>query len=520
MAFVVPQNKVNQLLAGANITLSPTNGIGVVTVASTGGGATGPTGPSGGPVGATGSTGATGSAGNTGATGSTGAQGIQGNIGATGSTGATGLTGATGPTGAAGTNGSIGATGSTGAQGIQGITGATGVQGATGPSASANLWSTFPSTQTVDFANYTLSNVDQLSNTSGTFTLAANNTTVNGNVTLTGPSVLKTNNIQPNGPTRTLLLANDSTSTAVNGFVSLSPSATVYIGNNDGGVFGKGGDLRFNSASGNYAVELTSRTSASGVGDPFNYLSLNPNGEIKLSGGVNGTPDIYGLTYTSGSGEATLYTREGITLNSAAGGSGSNAGKITFIGSNGFEFTTSTLTQNTVPVFFAPEPCYGTAVVNAGNTPVVSTGVALPIYDALVNNTSNASLSGLFNDIIAVPNGVYDVKWTLNVFHTDTVTNEFSLLTALYVTDNVTSVLQPGGCSTSKYYDSALYPTGMLVTLTGHSTVSVTGSNVGFYFSYVCSHPDNPPNTVTTFWDGTGVSYPFNPISVSFHRIA
>jgi hypothetical protein len=414
----------------------------------------------------------------------------------------------------------VGATGSTGPQGIQGFTGATGVQGATGSAGSAATWSTFPATQTVDFSNYTLSNVDRLSNTSGTFTLAANNTTVPGNVTITGSSILKTNFIQPNGPTRTLLLSNDSTTTGVSGYLSITSAATVTLGNNDGGAFGKGAELRFNGASSNYQVELSSRTSASTVGDPFNYLNLNPNGQMQLSGGVIGTPDTYGLLYTAGSGEAELYTREGITLNSTPGGSGSNAGKIVFVGSNGVEFTTNTLTQNGVPVSFATEPCYGTAVVNAGNTPVVSTGISIPIYDALVNNTSNAGLSGLFNDIIAVPNGVYDVKWTLNVYHTDIVTNEFSFWTSLYVTDNITSIRQPGGCSTSKYYDATLYPSGMLTTLTGHSTVSVTGSNVGFYISYVCSHPDSPPNTITYFYDGTGVSYPFNPISVSFHRIA
>ena len=44
MAYVTPQNRVNQLLAGTNITLSPTNGIGTVTVSSSGGaGATGDT---------------------------------------------------------------------------------------------------------------------------------------------------------------------------------------------------------------------------------------------------------------------------------------------------------------------------------------------------------------------------------------------------------------------------------------------------------------------------------------------
>jgi hypothetical protein len=520
MAFAVPQNKVSQLLAGANITLSPTNGIGTVTVSSTGGGATGPTGPSGGPVGATGATGATGARGLTGFTGPTGAAGTNGSAGSTGPTGVTGVSGSVGSTGPTGAAGSGGATGSTGPQGNQGVTGATGAVGATGASASANLWSTFPATQTVDFATYTLSNVNQISNTSGTFTLAANNTTVPGNVTLTGSSTLKTNFIQPNGPTRTLLLSNDSSTSLVSGYLSITSAATVTLGNLDTPAFGKGGELRFNGASSNYEVELGSRTSASTVGDPFNYLTLNPNGEIKLFGGVNGTPDIYGLQFTSGSGEATLYSQEGITLNSAAGGSGSNARKIKFIASNGIEFTTGTLTQNGTAVAFAPQPCYGTAVVNAGNTPALTSGVSIPSYDTLVNNSSNASLTGLFNDIVAVPAGVYDVKWTLNVFHSSSNTHDFSLLTSLYVTDNTTQTIQPGGCSTSKYYDSTDYPSGMLVTLTGHSVATVTSPQVGFYITYVCSHPDNAPTDITYFWDGTTVTFPFNPVSLSFHRIA
>jgi hypothetical protein len=412
----------------------------------------------------------------------------------------------------------VGATGSTGPQGIQGFTGATGVQGATGASASANLWSTFPAIQTVDFSNYTLSNVDRLSNTSGTFTLAANNTTVPGNVTITGSSILKTNFIQPNGPTRTIQVLNDGTTSGVSGYLSISPAATIQLGNNDGGVVGQGAELRFNGASSNYKVELSSRTSASGVGDPSNYFYLNPNGEMRMSGGVNGTPDTYGLVYTAGSGEATVYTREGINLNSTTGGSGSNAGKINFVASNGIEFTTGILTQNGTAVSFAPQPCYGTAVVTAGTIPVLA-GLSFPSFNSIVNG-SNGSLTGINNEIVAVPDGIYDVKWTLNVAHQDTTTHDFSLLTALYVTDNVTSVLQPGGCSTSKYYDVALYPAGMLVTLTGHSTVEVAGSNIGFYISYACSHPDVPPNTITTFWDGTGVSFPFSPVSLSFHRIA
>jgi hypothetical protein len=518
MAFAVPQNKVTQLVAGTNITLSPTDGIGIVTVtASGGGGGTGPTGPSGGPVGATGATGSTGATGRTGATGPTGAAGTNGSVGATGMTG---------PTGAAGAGGSVGATGPTGIQGATGVgsTGATGIQGATGAvgatgaGGSASTWSTFPATQTVDFSNYTLSNVDRLSNTSGTFTLAANNTTVPGNVTLTGSSILKTNFIQPNGPTRTIQILNDGTTTGVSGYLLISDAATVLLGNNDGGVVGQGAELRFNGASSNYMVQLSSRTSSAGVGDPSNYFYLNPNGEMRMSGGVNGTPDKYGLVFTAGSGEATIYTREGINLTSSNSGSGSNTGKINFTASNGMEFTTGTLTQNGTAVAFAPQPCYGTAVITAGTTPVLS-GLSFPSFNSIVNG-SNGSLTGLNNEIVAVPDGVYDVKWTLNVFHTDTTTHDFSILSSLYVTDNVTSVLQPGGCSTSKYYDSTLYAAGMLVTVTGHSTATVAGSNIGFYISYACSHPDTPPNTVTTFWDGTGVSYPFSPVSLSFHRIA
>lgn len=518
MAFAVPQNKVSQLLAGANITLSPTNGIGTVTVSSTGGGATGPTGPSGGPVGATGATGATGTAGSIGATGPTGAAGSIGTAGATGSTGPTGAAGTNGSVGSTGPTGSTGSIGATGSTGPQGITGATGAVGATGASASANLWSTFPATQTVDFSNYTLSNVDRLSNTSGTFTLAANNTSVLGNATLTGSSILKTNFIQPNGPTRTIQILNDGSTSLVSGYLSISPAATIQLGNNDGGVVGQGAELRFNGASSNYMVELSSRTSSSGVGDPSNYFYLNPNGEMRMSGGVNGTPDKYGLVFTAGSGEATIYTREGINLTSSNTGSGSNTGKINFTASNGIEFTTGTLTQNGSAVAFAPQPCYGTAVVTAGTTPVLS-GLSTVTFNSIVNG-SNASITGLNNDIIAVPDGIYDVKWTLNVFHTDTGVHDFSILTALYVTDNTTGVLQPGGCSTGKYYDAALYPLGMLTTVTGHSTVDVSGSNIGFYISYACSHPDVPPNTVTAFWDGTGVSFPFSPVSVSFHRIA
>jgi hypothetical protein len=85
MSFPVPQEDVNKLVAGTNITLLPASGLGTVTISSSGsgGGATGPTGPSGGP---SGPTGATGSAGTNGATGPTGANGATGSTGPAGTT--------------------------------------------------------------------------------------------------------------------------------------------------------------------------------------------------------------------------------------------------------------------------------------------------------------------------------------------------------------------------------------------------------------------------------------------------
>jgi hypothetical protein len=161
-----PFTGVEQIVAGAGITLSPSSGTGIVTIATTGGGGgggltyyyqstepdseevvpgqrwmdadtgfeyvyindgnstqwiqpavpTGSGGGTGGTIGATGATGPQGPQGNTGATGATGP------AGATGSNGATGATGATGP---AGSNGAAGATGATGPAGATGATGPT-----------------------------------------------------------------------------------------------------------------------------------------------------------------------------------------------------------------------------------------------------------------------------------------------------------------------------------------------------------------------------------------------------------
>ena len=572
MAYVTPQNRVNQLLAGTNITLSPTNGIGTVTVSSSGGaGSTGPTGPSGGPVGATGSTGATG---RTGATGPTGAAGTNGSVGATGSTGAQGIQGATGPTGAAGTNGSVGATGSTGAtgvQGIQGVTGATGSVGATGSSASANLWSTFAAQQVVDFSNFTLSNVDRLSNTSGTFTLAANNTTVPGNVTITGSSTLKTNFIQPNGPTRTLDIRNDASTSGENGFLRITSDALVKLGADNNVAFGKGADLLFYNNTSNYKVELTARTSSSTPGDPFVNLFLNPDGEMGLSGGEVGSPDQYGLYFYPGTGQTALYSSNGIELYSAAGGSGSNTGRLDLTGedlvyiygsnnvnlysadgnigllanagtinlqtyasnifvesatgvyltaggdmditgSSHINLITPTLLLNSAPFPIATfVPAYGvltrTAVGVASNQDIVQ-------FDALTENSSNVTLYGSY---ASVPVGTYHITWNVNLKFALVSNDSFYFATRPVIHDGTTNTVVTGGTAENFYYDSAVADGRLSVS--GSSVITLTGSNFAIGLEYYSSYWSTGGNSVD-YNAATDISFPLTPASFSFHRIA
>jgi hypothetical protein len=147
---------VAQIVAGSGITLSPAEGVGIVTISTLSSGSTyyyqsseptdsgitlgyrwmdsdtgieyvyindgnsnqwiQPTSNgSQGPQGVTGATGATGSQGIQGVTGATGSQGIQGVTGATGATGSQGIQGVTGATGATGSQGNTGATGADGA---------------------------------------------------------------------------------------------------------------------------------------------------------------------------------------------------------------------------------------------------------------------------------------------------------------------------------------------------------------------------------------------------------------------
>ena len=571
MAYVTPQNRVNQLLAGTNITLSPTNGIGTVTVSSSGGvGSTGPTGPSGGPVGATGSTGSQGATG-VGATGPTGAQGLAGSVGATGSTGATGFTGAVGPTGSAGTNGSVGATGSTGAQGLQGVTGATGSVGATGSSASANLWSTFPATQTVDFSNYTLSNVDRLSNTSGTFTLAANDTTIPGNVTITGPSVLKIANVQANGPTRTVVIKNDNSTSGENGFLNITSDAITKMGADNNVVFGKGADLTFFNNASNYKVELSARTSSTTPGDPYTLLTLNPDGEMGLSGGKVGTPNEYGLSFTAGEGQTTLYSSNGIELYSATGGSGSNTGRIDFYaddlvyiygsnninlytadgnigllanagtinlqtyasnifvesatgvyltaagdmditGSSQINLITPTLLLNSAPFPIATfTPAYGVLTRSAT---AISSNQDIVQFDALTENSSNVSLSGVY---ASVPLGTYHITWTVNVKFALSSNDSFYFATRPVVFDGTTNTVVTGGTAQNFYYDSAVAD-GRL-TASGSTVVTITGANTRLGLEYYSGYWTTGGNTVD-YNAATDISFPLTPASFSFHRIA
>jgi hypothetical protein len=309
MAFAVPQNKVNQLLAGSNITLSPTNGIGIVTVTSAGGGSTGPTGPSGGPVGATGATGPTGRTGATGAqgsqgatgvTGSTGAAGTNGGVGATGHTGPTGATGvgSTGPTGSAGTNGGVGATGPTGAAGSQGATGpqgatgvgatgvqgVTGAQGATGPAGSGSSpsnWSSFPALTSVNLQGNTISNTNVIQG--DTFSnLDVRNTNLNsiGRLRIEG-------SLGSAGNVSMYNCADTATAGTGQGFFDMKTDGSFgYFNQNVGGMFD------------NYG---------------FGFLPANPPG---------------------GSGEFYLAAREGISLYSDATGTGTNTGELNLSGTS------------------------------------------------------------------------------------------------------------------------------------------------------------------------------------------
>lgn len=486
MAYVTPQSRVTQLVAGTNITLSPTNGLGTVTISSSGGaGSTGPTGPSGGPVGATGATGATG---RTGATGPTGAAGTNGSVGATGSTGATGVQGVTGPTGIAGTNGSVGATGSTGSTGPQGnvgSTGATGAVGATGASASANLWSTFPATQTVDISNYTLSNVNALSNSSGTFTLSATNTSVGGNVTLTGPSVLKTNFIQPNGPTRTLNICNDSSTSGVNGYVTLTSDALVKIGNNNGSVFGKGCDLTCYGNSSNYKLQLSSQTSSSTVGDPFNSFSMNPDGRLWLSGGYIGTPNQYGFDFAAATGELNLYSHSGINIDSYAGGVGSNTGDI-IVNANDVLYLHSTGSVDT----YAGTGNIGT-IANAGSITFTTYGSNIDIHSGCnaSMNASNGNIiltavtaSNIHSPTITVNDGTYTgIK--LDSLNGNTIQVR-DALNSISLKDNQSNVIQMGddGIQNSGIQLQCSGGTGNKIILNTVGDVNITA---GYYATLI-----------------------------------
>lgn len=121
---------VVRIIAGTNITLSPTDGIGTVTISSSGGGTSqGTVGPAG-PAGPKGATGSQGLQGPQGPQGNPGAQGVQGSAGIQGSAGSQGPQGNPGSAGPQGLRGADGIQGPTGANGLVGSTGATGPAGA------------------------------------------------------------------------------------------------------------------------------------------------------------------------------------------------------------------------------------------------------------------------------------------------------------------------------------------------------------------------------------------------------
>lgn len=553
MAFVVPQNKVNQLLAGTNITLSPTNGIGIVTVTSAGGvGSTGPTGPSGGPVGATGSTGAQGVTGSIGATGPTGAAGV----GATGPTGAQGLQGVTGPTGSAGTNGSVGATGSTGAtgvQGLQGVTGATGSVGATGPSASANLWSTFPATQTVDFSNYTLSNVSNITApdpTSGAISLFAGS---NYHEILM-PSSNSGSNMSIKSGTGIIvsgISANVQSKNSGSGAVYLESDNNVIISGSDANV---GGSTNNGSVVVQAASSITMQASSSVWGNSPGLGSITINAEVNLDlvGGSNtltlndannsisinsaGNPiNFCNATLTNvsrvqsansnfltlsaadeGTGGATIemapYDSGGYMILNGIGGQqiyikDADGGITINAGSNNVNFCNASLV-NVANIF---TPAYGvltrTAVGVASNQDIVQ-------FDALTQNSSNVSLSGVY---ASVPLGTYHITWNVNLKFALASNDSFYFATRPVVFDGTTNTVVTGGTAENFYYDSAVAD-GRLSS-SGSTVVTLTGSNTRIGLEYYSSYWTTGGNSVD-YNAATDISFPLTPASFSFHRIA
>lgn len=518
MAFAVPQNKVSQLLAGTNITLSPTNGIGTVTVtASGGGGATGPTGPSGGPVGATGATGATGSAGSQGATGPTGAAGTNGSVGATGATGVQGNQGLTGPTGATGAQGATGV-GSTGPSGNVGSTGATGPQGIPGSSGTPSNWSSYPAISTVDMSNFSISNVSNVAG-NGTNNIILD-ATVGANLTLRGSTITNIGNtfmyptkvfypntIQAYDNTTTLVLKNNP-STTRNCYMNMFANSLVQIVS----VEPAGGYGEINISGNSVAIRSYYDHFTSSA--PTSAILCQDSGLCGIQGGTLASANNYGITFTAGSGEANLYSENGITLESYNTGSGSNAGKINFVASNGIEFTTSNLTQNSSPVFFNTyESCYG-VLTRSGSGSYLSSNQDVVQFDAISNNTSNAARSGPYVSISA---GTYHITWNVNLKFTLVSNASFYFLTRPVKYDGMSITALNGGTAENFYYDSGV----------DDGRISVSGSSIVVLYGgerlgleYYASYWSDGAGNVVEYNDGTDVAFPLTPGSLSFHRIA
>ncbi|WP_280526782.1 collagen-like protein [Clostridium bowmanii] len=133
----------------------------------------------------TGTTGVTGPTGSTGLTGSTGVAGVAGDTGATGARGSTGATGVTGVTGDTGATGATEVTGPTGATGATGATGETGAFGTTASIANVgpDVSSQFNELRTAEkmpiielISVYGLSNLRDITTTTGAGTVGSNNT--------------------------------------------------------------------------------------------------------------------------------------------------------------------------------------------------------------------------------------------------------------------------------------------------------------------------------------------------------
>jgi len=314
----------------------------------------------------------------------------------------------------------------------------------------------------------------------------------------------------------TLVISNNASATA-NCYINLTNNGMLELANSDSVNPGYSMMTFYPS----HNISMSSVYDQFSIGSPYSQFLLQSDGRIQFLGGITGSiSNSYGLHFVAGSGEVSLYSPEGVTLQSSNVGSGSNTGKVMIEADNELSITSTRIRYNGTLVNFASAPCYGTAVIPAGSSYNITNFVDSVVWDTTLINSSNASIGGGANEIVVVQSGIYNVSWVINFLVTNASTITFTAASKVYATNGSgTNILQPGGCHMNQYYDPALYPYGMLLTQSGSCIVDVTGSNIGFYLTYGVSDIWIPPTSGVYFADSTTSGFPFNPCSITFSRI-